>query len=293
MTSTTEIQLANDINSLTADAIAKWSDNRRTEFVKTFKKRITSARYILDATAQYISQMARDKQFISEKHTKNIKFGHGVVSSLNYYSKEESPTDRSFQELDDIAEDKAKSILKELPPLHKAIEILDKSTSEKIVKRDDLVEKCRKLTDKFNTLSETIKMSEIDQNMTVGEFRKMVKDREKARSKLILEIDEFAKEAHELDKEINKALYSGIAGLSEAVVSAIQLHLDKCQALDQLGRRVEEQVMFGDSEAAMTILKKFEEDELAIPDQIKTEFKQALQALKVKPVKAVSGGKKK
>jgi hypothetical protein len=73
--------------------------------------------------------------------------------------------------------------------------------------------------------------------------------------------------------------------LTEAVEEVIQLHLDKATMFEQTVRRVEERVMFGDSEAAMSIMTSFEKDELEVDDNIKNVFTEALKKLNVTNVK--------
>lgn len=70
-------------------------------------------------------------------------------------------------------------------------------------------------------------------------------------------------------------------GLAEAVVDVIQQHLDRSKALDAMSRRVEEQVRFGDSDAALELLRHFEADESRISDNVKASFDDALKKLKL------------
>jgi hypothetical protein len=263
-----------ELQTVTKDALTSWSDEKRKEFVKTFKERAESAKFILWHTASWLRQLAACRKFIGGKHDRMI---NESLQRLNLNCRF-----RDTGELQHIAKERAESILKDLPPLSKTIQIIKPEISQKLIDRDKLVAQCKKLTEKFSTISETILMSELDQKMTIGEFRKMVKDREKEKNRLALEINEVSKDAQSLESEINKSLYSGIPGLSDAVVKVVNDHIEKEKALDQMTRRVEEQVMFGDSQAAMEILKGFERDELKISDDIKAEFDKAMQTIKLK-----------
>ena len=92
----------------------------------------------------------------------------------------------------------------------------------------------------------------------------------------------------------HKALYAGIPGISDAVLKSIKLHYDKSKALDQMGRRVEEQVLFGDSAAALELLRGFEADEEKLAGEVKAEFKAAMKTLLGSKTKATKqlGAKK-
>ena len=117
----------------------------------------------------------------------------------------------------------------------------------------------------------------------------MVKNTEKKRTGLITKINELTEEGLELDSDINKALYSGLPGLSDAVLAAICSMMERAKALSQMGRRVGEQVMFGNSEAALELLRRFESDEVKLSDDVKMELGQAMDKLKL----AVATNKKK
>jgi hypothetical protein len=267
-----------ELQTVTKDALTNWTDDKRKEFVKTFKDRARCAQFVLHCTANCIIQNAERRKFISRKHVNKLSADY---INFNYYGAEFS---RDRDDLTKIANERGKAILKGLPTLSKAVSVVQPEVSKKIIERDKLVTQCKKLTEKFVKVNETIVISELDEDMTIGEFRKMIKDREKEKNRLALEINEISKEARAFEEEIDKALYAGIPGLSDAVVKVVLDHREKAKALDQMTRRVEEQVMFGDSQAAMEILRGFEKDELKISDEIKSEFDTAMQALKLKAV---------
>jgi len=73
---------------------------------------------------------------------------------------------------------------------------------------------------------------------------------------------------------------TALPGLSEAVVKLITQYTDKATAFSALNRRVAEQVQFGDSEAALSMLKSFEKDEATVSSEVREQFDQALEALK-------------
>jgi hypothetical protein len=54
-----------------------------------------------------------------------------------------------------------------------------------------------------------------------------------------------------------------------------------------MGRRVSEHVKFGNSQAAVELLRTFEKDEVTISEDVAARFRTALEQLKVKkPAKA-------
>ena len=129
-------------------------------------------------------------------------------------------------------------------------------------------------------------LADVDQKMTIGEFRKGVRDRDRKRAALSRQMNDMGQTGIELDNQINKALYLGLPGLSDAVIKVVADHLERAVAFDQTTRRVTEKVLFGDSEAAMELLKGFERDEVTVSDNIKAEFSAAMLKL------GIAAGKK-
>lgn len=264
--------------AIAGTAMAEWSDEKKADFIKTFEKRSAASRAILEMTAEAILSTASTRKFISTKHMGQVVKSDTVA--YNYYDLDKA-TGRTHQDLYKVAEEQAKTVLKGLPPLRKAVQIIDPETAKKLDQRDKLIAKGKKLRDELVELAEPIEMGEIDQNMTVGEFRKMIKDRERRQKRIINSLEEVAKEGNQLENAINKALYAGLPGLSDAVVKAVNDCYERSNALDATTRRVAEQVKFGDSTAAMSILQRFEEDEAEVSTEIKAEFQDALKKLKL------------
>lgn len=285
------------------EEMATWSETNKKDFVRTFNDRVKVSRFVLQSTASIALQKAVEKKYVGEKQARKLKAEYGGVNGYGYsynslissefvnvrYGQPNLVGGRTSEELNKIAQDRAVEILKQLPPLQKAVQVISSDLAKKIVDRDKIVEKGKELTEKLVDLSQPIAMSEVDQKMSVGDFRKMIKDIEKKRSKLVEEINDLTQDGVELDKEINKALYAGLPGLSDAVIKAVSSMMEKAKALDQLGRRVGEKVMFGNSEAALELLRTFEEDETKLSDDVKLELSQAMDKLKL----AVAGKKKK
>lgn len=281
---------------LSTETMHTWSDDRRKEFTKTFTDRTTAARFILAQTAWNILHTARRRKFISEKHLRKIgKFERCYGDPLEQYNPR-GQTDwyddgyqnrasgqiggRAVQELLDIAEERSKLILAELPPLKKAVQVIDKVTAERIDQRDRLLKRGEALREQLEDLSHPIELKDVDPTMTVGDFRKMVLDQAKRRKQLVEKMNDIGKEGCELEDQINKALFAGLPGLSDAVVKVATDYEERAKAMDQLCRRVNEQVMFGDSKAATNLLERFERDEVQLEGEIKAEFSTAMQKLK-------------
>lgn len=265
------------------EAMITWSDGRRTEFVKTFEDRARVTRYLLHKTAELIWERATSRRYVSNKHKPEVNC---FKQSSYIHDKDCGYPDytvggRLVSELITIAEQRAETVLDELPPIKKAVLIIDPATAKKMDKRDELLKKVRALKHQLEEIGGPISMAEVNQDMTVGEFRKMVKDRDKKRTRLLEEMEEIAVEGNELDQVINKKLYEGFPGLSNAVIKVVNDYDERAIALDATTRRVNERVMFGDSKTAMELLKNFEKDEVEVSDRIKLEFKGALEKLKI------------
>jgi hypothetical protein len=281
------------------DQMTDWSEDKKKDFVKLFEDRAKVAKYILQKTAQKIAEVAHRRQFIGAKHWNKLSEEHQIIEggriSAEYdarvgYDQPSKVGGRLVDDLDKISEERAKLILDELPPLNQAVRIIDKETSKKIERRDKIIEELKALKSKLEEDAGPIKMADLDQGMTIGDFRKMVKDKDRRRKKLVADMEELGKEGNELEDAINKALYKGLPGLTDAVIHVVVTHIERATALGEVTRRIGEKVMFGDSEAAMEMLKGFEADEVVVSDNVKAEFHKALQKLnlakKVKRLKS-------
>lgn len=296
----TEASPGEMLATLNETSIATWSDTRRKDFAGTFDARVRAARLILLSTAAQILEGAERRKFISSFHTRRIA-DHGpnlktladqdkLRGMSDYYFDAANATcgGRSYHDLKQIAKERADLVLSELPPLKTAVQIIDPETAAKIDRRAKLKEQGQALVEELEEVTEAVSMADLDQKMTIGEFRALVKERDNKRRKLIQKLNEIGREGTELEDSINKKLFKGLPGLSDAVIDAFKLHIDRAKALDELSRRVSEKVLFGDSEAAMSLLKMFEEDEAALPGQIRNSIKEALAKLNLaKPQKAV------
>ena len=270
------------------DTLATWSDDKKNDFVKVFEDRVLTARYILRKTAKLVQERAMSRKYISYKHLRELDKLESYVDMTK--------VSRSKEDLKSIADERANLILKELPPLKKAVQWIDPDTAKMIDRKEKLLKKANELRDQLDEVCETIDMADLDQKMSIGEFRKLVADREKQRKSLLRKLEDVGAEGTKLEDIIAKKLYAGLPGLSDAVVKTIKDHWERCTALDAMNRRVMETVKFGDSEAAMSILRKFEEDEVKVSDELKTRIKDAVEILKASAkggTKALKGGKKK
>lgn len=298
--------------------IAHWSDERRNDFCNTFEKRVRVAKYILLTTAEMIREGAERRQFISNKHNVLISKGlkttdrhgfsnkFGIPSFFPELRDRDTTVDwdrrtntiggRTCESLDLIADERAKAILSNLPPLRQAVEVIDAETAKKIGRKEKLLADAKKTKTELEEASEDIVMADLDQKMTIGAFRDLVKARDAKRKALIRKLSDISEEGGELEKEIAKALYAGLPGLSDAVVESVRTHIDQAIGLDEMLRRVTEQVKFGDSESALSLLRHFEQDEVTISDNVKQRFAEALEKLKLTkkalPTKATTAKKK-
>ncbi len=284
--------MSDEITDLVAqtngDKMSIWDDNKKKDFVSVFKNRVDAAKYVLTTCASNMLHAALQKKFVGTKHSNKFNI------TIPYHNYGNKIGGREQQELIKLADDRAKDLLKSLPPLSKAVQIISPELSKKIEERDGILEKGKALAKQLADLSEPIHMSEKEKKMTIGSFRKMVKDTEKKRNELAFKMNELGKEGCELEDEIDKALYAGIPGLSDAVCNAVQSCLDKSNAFDQMSRRVEEKVLFGDSQTATEIFRKFEQDESKLSDDVKAELTAALDKLGVgKQLKGKVKNKKK
>lgn len=254
-----------------ADGIAGWDDDKRKDFVKTFEDRTGMARAILKQTADKIQQTALRRKFISYAATTKIETcgWHG-----------NAPSNRRG-EADRIAGERAEAILRELPSLNAAVRLIDPVTARKIAKAEQYRKKGQELTNQLIEVTEEVSLSE-NQDMVVRDFLEMVQKRQALAKRLRLRIQEVGGKGSQLQKEIDKALYKGVPGIQEELIKVIQDHHNRVTALGEMGRRVSEQVKFGDSDEALSLLRTFEKDEVDTPVEFKDMIKAAVAKLRAK-----------
>lgn len=282
------------------DGMASWDTPRRLAFVKTLVSRgnVHAALAMLEVEA--LLNIAESRHFISRKHRneisektakshfrldnwQNLLNYYGTRDGRGYMQQSQDFCGRSKSELDQIAGDSAKAIAKNLPKLADAVRVIDSVTADKI-------DEARKLRAQLDAHEATLK--ELTTPMVLTEFAKqnpkalasefvsIVEDRAAKAKKLAETMNELGKKGMGLQTQIDKALYEGLPGLSEAVVELAVEKIKSVSALPQMMRRVSETVQFGDSTQATTMLSTFEKDELKLDDSIKEKFAAAMEKLR-------------
>lgn len=274
------------------DTIAKWSDERRNDFVQTYLQRTNAARCLLHMTAAKVIRLAQRRHFISDRHVNKIFEKNGnVIENAWSWRQVQGGLGRDIDELERIAKERASAIIKELPPMKKAVQVIDPETAKMIGDVEKLQAKAQAAADKLEELPRELRMSE-HKDMKVGDFLKELDKLVHARKRLAKAMQECGREAKELEITIAKRLYAGLPGITEAVVEVIETHMERATVLDQLSRRVSERIKFGDSEAAMSLLQSYEADESKVSDEMKAKLAGAMEKLRAK-VKALPKAKRK
>ena len=258
------------------DAMASWSDERRKDFVKMFRERVVVSVQILQRTSHEILVLAHGRQLMGVKHSyhrSEMDLTGEILDGSDRWNY------RPAVDTYEIAKKRAQSVLDSLPPLKKAMQVIDADTAKLMDERDKLLEKGKTLLTKYNEMSEPMEMSDFPKTMTLAEFTAQAEEREKKRRKLVIELNSIGEEGAELQFKIDRAIVKGVPGIKEAVLAAAKKQQEKAKGLVQLCRRVEEQVMFGDSVAAMELLKKFEQDEEHLEEETKKEVRAAMQKI--------------
>lgn len=271
-----------------------WSDEKRADFTKLFAGRARAAKYILLKTAVIITETARRRRFIGERKVHDVwgtadwqyRWGRGQFPEpyrYNFKSEEEWAAasligGRSRSDLDEVAETRAKQVIDELPVIKDAVKVIAPDIAKKIDRRDDLLEKGKKVWDELGKYDDPVYLSDF-KGEKIETFIEHLKTLTKQRRSLVAKLNAIGEEGCELDEEIDRALFRGLPGLDDAIKAVVKEHIDRANALDQFNRRVEEKVKFGDSAAAVDLLREFEKDERAISSHITTTFQNALQKL--------------
>ena len=285
---TTEGMLAR----ITGGEIATWSEGKKKDFVLTFEQRVRVARFIMERTAYAIAKKALGRRYISPLHWDALD-----VQEYSYYgdalldpqpagcgrSDTRKVGGRSVDELLELAEERADLVLKELPPLKAATQVIDPQTSEMLDEIDALQKQGEELRLRLVVVTEPIdgKMyAQENPGTSLADFLAMVERLDDERVALIRRMKKITDRGQSLEATVAKRLYAGLPGLSDAVVAVVKEHSERSKALDATSRRVGEQVMFGDSEAALGILRHFEQDEATVSDAIKEQFASAMEKLR-------------
>ncbi len=274
--------------------MALWSETKRQDFVNLFDSRSLAAQYVMVRVAAIIAEKAKERYFIGQRTFSDLFSEPHPQVSQKYDDKtgDYRVAGRTVLELDQIAVDRAKVILDELPSTNKAVSIIDPETSELLQQRDDLLLQLKALREELEEVPTELNMRELPPDTTIADFLKQIDDLEENRESIIKKMGRIGKEGNNLQVIINKRLYKGLPGLSEAVVTVVRQHWERATALAQVTRRVEEKVKFGDSEAAVDLLKGFESDEITVSDSVKNEFKAALEKLNLAGSKRLAPSKK-
>ena len=269
--------------------IRAWDDSKKKDFVKVFQTRARVTSYLLLRTAAEILGRAEARHFISAKHLGEKELAWYTPNDdrrmrilFDDPSRWSTPAfvgGRDTTELDKLALERAEAILNELPSARAAAAVIMPDIARKMDRRDVLLSEGRKLQAEVVALSQPICLTEQEDSMTIGAFKKLVEKKTDERDALLKKLSKIGVEGCTLESAIDKALYDGFPGLSEAVIRVASQHNERVTMLDQMCRRVEEKVLFGDSLAAMEILQRFEKDEASISEEVQSEFKKALTAL--------------
>jgi len=276
-----------------AAAMALWTDDKKKDYVGLFKQRANASMYILRNTARELASRAKEKQFLGiPRYNKLVEectqfAGEDAVQG-DYYNRQATSDlwrktyDRSQVDLDAMVKERVVSLIKNLPSLNAAMLILDPETHNKMLRRDELREKGQEITDKFAEVSVDVRLSDMDQTMTIGAFRAYMKDLESKRRRMLEELEEIGKEGQDLERHINKALFKGLPGIGEEIESVVKELYQQSKDMGSTSRSVENTVLYGDCEAALAILESFKSDEQKVSTAIGLRFQNGLELLKLK-----------
>ena len=283
------------------DGMASWDTPRRLAFVKTLEERgnVHAALAMLEVEA--LLAIAESRHFISRKHRneisektakshfrldnwQNLLGYYGTRDSRGYIMQQSQEfCGRSKSELDQIAGDSAKAIAKNLPKLADAVRVIDAVTADKVDEAGKLRGQLDTHEANLEELTTPLVLTEFakeNPKALASEFVSIVEDRAAKAKKLVETMNELGKKGMGLQTQIDKALYEGLPGLSEAVVELAVEKIKSVSALPQMMRRVSETVQFGDSAQATNMLSTFEKDELKLDDSIKEKFAAAMEKLR-------------
>jgi polyhydroxyalkanoate synthesis regulator phasin len=299
-----ELITRDEATQLSTD-ITSWSEEKRAEFCTLFDRRSATGQVLIWMTTEYVLTSTYRRKILSAKHLMRFLHRWGgelysrdagdVTVGLLPHSRKlqfKDKLDRPEDDLRRIAKERGMAILDSMPPLQKALEILDPGTLKLMKRKDAITPEGEKLIEELENVSESIRMSD-HPDMKVQEFMEHVRARNKRRLDIIQKLGKLGAEGTALEQKIGKALFAGVPGLSEAVLDIAEKLIQQAVAMGEMNRRIEERVKFGDSQQAMELLHRFEEDEMSVDNDIAERLRSALDKLKVaKPAKKKLAGKK-
>jgi hypothetical protein len=166
-------------------AIALWSEQKKKDFVGTFKDRVRVAQYLLARTAESVLDIAERRRFVTEGQANRLRHDRTVAIDINDLCDSRQPgyerhscggynkvAGRDIQELCKIAEERALHLLTNLPPLKKAVQVIDPATAKKLDKIDELKKKGQALLffPREEPMGETVRLE-----LTLDEWDKVIK----------------------------------------------------------------------------------------------------------------------
>ena len=269
--------IASTTGHTTQDAMASWDTARRQMFNQTLAQRAASNRAVLLGSAHKVLEAARSRRFISQgQYAKAFE----TLPRFDLWRAHEG-TGRTREDLASVIEERAKDIINQMPSLKEALRVMAPQLLKPLAEKEKLNAAAQRLYDAYAAKSRPLKMSELDQSMTLAQFRALVVKTEKERDALLKRLNDVSEKLHAIEKTVAEALVKGVPQLSDEIVAAAQQQAKRAEELLVMSRRVGEQVMFGDSKAAQDILKEYEADEKKVSEDFKATFAAALEKLKL------------
>lgn len=286
------------LNSEISGPIFNWTDEKKKEYVKLLELRIDDTNFIIKGICNKIFKVASERYFIGNKSSVAIQelFPKTNISrnSSNNYNKSEREyshlTSLTIDELDKIIDERANSIIQELPSSISVVRVILPETAKEMDKLSELNKIRKSKEEDLAEIPVCLDIDDFPDSMTIKEFKREVKNNMIKKRDLLTELNEIYGKIKKLQESIDKALYKGIPELEKAVFSTIKDLFEQSTAYGQLYRRLEERVRFGDSEAAISILNEFKDNEVNINENTKERIAIAVQKI-LKPTSSLKGKK--
>lgn len=253
-----------------------WKEDKKKEYVALFSSRATDSRYVMQKTALIIMQRASKRKFIGLKMVRAL--------TEKYFAGWEPITytgTRDANSLTEVAQQRAEALMKQLPSMKKAMAILDPDTLKDMEDIVPLQEEYETTSDEVNARPEHCTLDDWPETATRLEIQNDIRAQEQKNKELLEKHSKLARSIHVLQCRIDKVLINGIPGIRDEIESAITQLMEQSHGIDNLSRRVEEQVLYGESELALEMLRHFQKDEAHVSEEITVKFNAGLEKLKL------------
>ena len=264
-----------------AGEMTLWTEDKKKEYVALFTERAADSRYIMQKTASLILSRAYKRKFVGNKMVQDLNQKYWAGEGWNGCGDVKYTGKRDRATLTEIAQTRADELIKQLPSMKKAMAILDPDTAKDMEDIVPLQTEYEEVSAEVSARPTQVTLDDWPETATRLEIQTDIREQEQRNKALLEKQNELAALIHKLQLRIDKVLINGIPGIRDEIKKAVVQLVEQSHGIDNLSRRVEEQVLFGESDTALEMLRHFQKDEAHVSEDITLKFNAGLEKLKL------------